>query len=92
MKLTEDTINRFCIKVLTRLKKEEELVFKVDEQKVLAAMKDSIIKELHRKDDVIKEAEKMLAQYEVQMGDQIDKGKMLRMIKEKLFKERNIVL
>lgn len=92
MKLTEETIDRFCRRVLARLKKEEEFVFKVDDLKVLAAMKESIQKEIQRKEEVFIEAEKILAQYEAQMGDQIDRGKMLKMIKEKLFKERNIVL
>lgn len=92
MKLTENIIDNFCQRVLSRLKKEDELELKVDENSVLQAMKASIKKEIQRKEDVIREAEKVLAQYEGQMGEQIDRGKMLSMIKFKLFKERNIVL
>jgi hypothetical protein len=92
MKLTENIIDNFCKRVFHRLKSENELVLKVDEKDVLAAMKESINREMKRKEDVIKEAEKVLAQYEGQMGDKIDRGKMLSMIKGKLFKERNIVL
>lgn len=92
MKLTDEIIDKFCRRVLARLKKEEELIFKVDEKEALMAMKESIHKEIRRKEDVIKEAEAILAQYETKMGETIDRGKMLKMIKEKLFKERNIVL
>lgn len=92
MKLTESIIDNFCQRVLNRLKNEEELVLKVDEKAILVAMKESIKKEMKRKEDVIREAEKVLAEHEGQMGEKIDRGKMLSMIKFKLFKERNIVL
>lgn len=91
MKLTDEIIDKFCSRVLLRLRKDGELVFKVDEKEVLAAMKVSINREIKRKEEVIKEAQIILAKYESQMGEQIDRGKMLKMIKEKLFKERNIV-
>lgn len=92
MKLTDEIVDKFCRRVIARLKKEEELIFKVDEKEILVAMKESIHREIKRKEDVIQEAERILAQYETQMGETIDRGKMLKMIKEKLFKEKNIVL
>lgn len=92
MKLTDEIIDKFCRRALVRLKTDEELVFKIDEKEILAAMKDSIRREIKRREDVVREAEGILVQYESQMGEQIDRGKMLKMIKEKLFREKNIVL
>ncbi|HLB58557.1 MAG TPA: hypothetical protein VJL87_00540 [Bdellovibrionota bacterium] len=92
MKLTSEILDRLCQKVLSKWKEEKALTLKVNEQAALQAMKQPILAELQAKEEIKLEAEKLLDQYGAQMADQIDRGKMLKMIKDKLEKERGIVL
>lgn len=92
MRLSEFQVKLICQKVILALKAKHLVSFKKPEQDVLNKMVEIFIKDLKVEDDINREAEKILAQYEAQMGDKIDRQKMFQMIKKQLVKDKGVVI
>ena len=92
MRLKEFQVKQICQKVLLTLRSKQLIVLKRKEAEVLAKMEEIFIADLKVEDDLNREAEKILAKYEAEMGDKIDRHKMLTMIKRQLVKDRNLVI
>ena len=94
MKLKDDQIGRLAEQVLAALDHDGLITLKVERGKVLAAMKNAIAADIRQEADLERDAERLLEQTLRSMGGGagIDRPKMLRMVKEKLAKERKIVL
>ena len=74
------------------LRTKQLINLKSSEPEILAKMEEIAIKDLKVEDDINKEAEKILDQYERQMGDKIDRQKMFQMIKKQLVKDKGVVI
>jgi hypothetical protein len=94
MRLREEQIARLAEQVLISLDHDGLITLKVERGKVLAAIKNAVAADIRQEADLEKDAERLLEQTLRSMGGggDIDKPKMLRMVKEKLAKERKIVL
>ena len=94
MRLKDDQIGRLAEKVLADLEQAQLVVQKQGRGAVLAAMKSAIGADLKSEETLEQDAEALLEKTLKAMGgsQEIDRHKMLRMIKEKLAKERKIVL
>ena len=94
MKLKEDQIGRLAEQVLAALEHDGLITLKVERGKALAAMKIAITADIRQEAYLERDAERLLEQTLRSMGGAagIDQPKMLRMVKEKMAKERKIVL
>jgi len=94
MRLKEEQIGRLAEQVLAALDHDGLITLKVERGKALAAMKNAIAADIKQEAELEKDAERLLEQTLRSMGGGtgIDQPKMLRMIKEKLAKDRKIVL
>lgn len=92
MRLKEEQVKQICLKVLATLRGKQLINLKKTETEVLHKMQEIFIRDLKVEDDINREAEKILAQYEAQMGDKIDRAKMFQMIKKQLIKDKNVVI
>ena len=92
MRLSEFQVKYLCQKVLLSLKSKKLIVLKKSEMDVLNKMQEIFIQDLKVEDAINREAEKILAQYEAQMGDKVDRQKMFQMIKKQLIKDKGVVI
>ncbi len=94
MRLKEEQIARLADQVLNALDHAGLVTLKAERGKALAAMKNAIAADIRQEADLERDAERLLEQTLRSMGGGagIDRPKMLRMVKEKLAKERKIVL
>lgn len=94
MKLKDGQIERLAERVLERLTAAGLIRLKCERGKVLAGIRTVIAADCKGEEELEKEAERLLEQTLRSMGGGvgIDRHKMLRMIKERLAKERGIVL
>jgi hypothetical protein len=92
MRLSEFQVKYLCQKVLLGLKSNKLIVLKKSEMDVLNKMQEIFIQDLKVEDAINREAEKILAQYEAQMGDKVDRQKMFQMIKKQLIKDKGVVI
>jgi len=95
MHLKEEQIHRLAEKILNDLIAAEEVLLKAERGVILAAIKSAISADLLAEDSLEKDAERMLQENLAALGKgalEIDRHKMLRMIKERLAKERKIIL
>ncbi|MFM8268796.1 MAG: DUF507 family protein [Pseudomonadota bacterium] len=92
MRLSEFQVKYLCQKVLLGLKNKKLISLKKPEMEILAKMQEIFIRDLKVEDAINQEAEKILAQYEAQMGDKIDRQKMFQMIKKQLIKDKGVVI
>jgi hypothetical protein len=92
MRLSEFQVKYLCQKVLLGLKSKKLIVLKKSEMDVLNKMQEIFIQDLKVEDAINREAEKILAQYEAQMGDKVDRQKMFQMIKKQLIKDKGVVI
>ena len=94
MRLKEDQIGRLAEQVLAALDHDGLITLKAERGKALAAMKIAINDDIRQEADLERDAERLLEQTLRSMGGgaDIDRPKMLRMVKEKLAKDRKIVL
>lgn len=94
MRLKEDQINRLAEKVLADLTAAGLIRLKKERGAALAGIKAAITADIKTEETLERDAETLLEQTLRSMGGgpSIDRHKMLRMIKEKLAKERKIVL
>lgn len=92
MRLKEFQVKQLCQKVLVTLRSKQLIKEKSSEPDILAKMEEIAIKDLKVEDAINQEAEKILAQYEKQMGDKIDRSKMFQMIKKQLVKDKGVII
>jgi len=93
MRLKDEQIARLAEKVLGDLERALLVEQKQGRGGVLAGIKSAIAEDLKQEENLERDAEALLEQTLKATGGQgIDRHKMLRMIKEKLAKERKIVL
>ena len=93
MRLKDEQIGRLAEKVLGDLERARLVEQKQARGTVLAGIKSAIAADLKEEENLERDAEALMEQTLKAMGGEgIDRHKMLRMIKEKLAKERKIVL
>jgi hypothetical protein len=94
MRLKEEQIGRLAENILGDLTAKALISVKKERGALLAAIKAAITADIKAEESLEKDAENLLEQTLRSMGGEsgIDRHKMLRMIKEKLAKDRKIVL
>lgn len=95
MRLKEEQIRWLAEKVYTDLAADRLIVPRKDRTAAVASIARAITQDISREQDLERDAERMLDETIAAMGRgaaDIDRRRMLRMIKEKLAKERKIVL
>ncbi|MCM2358530.1 MAG: DUF507 family protein [Geobacteraceae bacterium] len=94
MRLKEEQISRLAEHILADLTGAGLIAVKKERGALLAAIKAAISADIQAEETLEKDAEKLLDQTLRSMGGEagIDRHRMLRMIKEKLAKDRKIVL
>jgi hypothetical protein len=94
MRLKDDQILRLAEKIFNDLAVAELITLKKDRGAVLTAMREAIAADMRVEQALERDAEALLEQTlkSVGGGQDIDRHKMLQMIKVKLAKERKIVL
>ncbi|HET6421360.1 MAG TPA: DUF507 family protein [Geobacteraceae bacterium] len=94
MRLKKDQIDRMAEKILSDLETAKLVSLKGERKQLLETIKAVITNDIKAEEDLENEAERILDQTlrATGGGSGIDRHKMLKMIKDKLAKERNIVL
>jgi len=93
MKLSREQVEKLVRASIERLKEKELIEFKADEKKVYERMVEIFVADLKAEDDLDKEVEALLKSHSGAMDSQrVDYRKMFSMIKNKLARERGIVL
>lgn len=95
MHLREEQINRLAESVINALSRDDLMTLKAERGALVAAVRSAVGQDLKQEEELERDAERLLEQTLRSMGKgsvEIDRHKMLRMIKEKLAKERRIVL
>ena len=93
MKLTTSQIQRLSEKILSQWKTQNLITFKVDEKIVLQSIKDVITADFKREEHLDHDVRAMAEQIANEHGDSsMQVGKMFPMLKQKLAKERKIIL
>jgi hypothetical protein len=94
VRLKKEQIDRLAEKVLADLTSEKLLILKKERTAVLESIKAAIRDDINKEEELEREAERILEQTlrAAGGGADIDRHKMLKMIKQKLAKDRNIVL
>lgn len=92
MKITEEEIQRICMRVLATWKDKKLAEIKQPDGQILAFLQGTILNNLHAEDELNKDVEVMLKKYEAQISAGMDRRKLFQMIKTQLAKERKIVL
>ena len=95
MRLKDDQIGRLAEKVYNDLAGDGLILPKRERGAVVAGIVKAITLDFNREQQLERDAERLLDETVVSLGRgaaEIDRRKMLRVIKEKLAKERKIVL
>ncbi len=92
MKLTTSQIQRLAEKVLNQWKIQNLITFKVDEKVVMKTIVDSITEEFKKEDTLDREVMGMIDELQRQHGSEFQRHKMFPILKQKLAKERKIIL
>lgn len=92
MKLTASQLQIIAEKVLDHWKKNNMIHFKADEKKVLARMVELLKQDYQKEIDLEKDVQKMMDELERQHQGEFQKYKMYPMLKQKLAKERKVIL
>ena len=92
MKLTTSQIQRLAEKILKQWKAQNLITFKVDEKVVLQTIMDTITNDLKKEEQLDADVQALMDQMERQHDGQFQRHKMFPMLKQKLAKERKIIL
>ncbi len=95
MRLKDEQVHRLGEKILNDLTASGEILLKAERGALLSAIKGAIAADLQAEESLERDAERILEENLKALGKgaaAIDRHKMLRMIKEKLAKDRKIVL
>jgi len=93
MRLTREQIEKITRLCLDRLKEKELVHLKAPEQKVFERMVDIFLADLRAEDSLDREVEEILKGHTGQIDkERLDYRKMFNIVKQKLARERGIVL
>jgi hypothetical protein len=95
MHLKEEQIHRLGEKILNDLTAAGEITLRAERGATLSLIKSAIIADIKAEEGLERDAERILEENLAALGRaaaEIDRHRMLRMIKEKLAKDRKIVL
>lgn len=92
MKLTANQIQLLAEKILDQWKKQNLIEFKVDEKKVLARAAAIIQEDYDRETQLERDVNAMLDQLERTNSGEFQRYKMYPILKQKLAKERKVIL
>lgn len=92
MKLTTSQIQRLADKVLNQWKTQNLITLKVDEKVVLKTIIDCITEEFKKEENLDREISGMIDELQRQHGSEFQRHKMFPILKQKLAKERKIIL
>ncbi len=94
MRLKEEQIDKLAEKIIADLGATSFAVFNVDRNRIRDSVKEAIRADLKAEEELEREAEELLERTLRASGGggEIDRHKMLRLIKSKLAKERKMVL
>ena len=92
MKLTTSQIQRLSEKILNQWKSQNIITFKVDEKVVLQTIIDCIADDFKREEQLDQDVQALMDQMEKEHEGQFQRHRMFPMLKQKLAKERKIIL
>ena len=92
MKLTTSQIQRLAEKVLHQWKIQNLITLKVDEKVVMKTIVDCITEEIKKEDNLDREVMGMIDELQRQHGSEFQRHKMFPILKQKLAKERKMIL
>lgn len=92
MKLTNQHLEVIVNKVLKAWKDQNIIQFKVDEKKVHARLLEALRVDYQKEIDLEKEVNKMLDDLERNNSGQFQRYKMYPLLKQKLAKEKKVIL
>jgi hypothetical protein len=92
MKLQSVQIERLVRNVFDRLKEKDLIEFKKTEKEVFARAVEHVTADFRREDDLVKEVHKMMDDLEAQNPGGFDRRKMFPLLKQRLAKQKGIVL
>ena len=92
MKLTTSQIQRLSEKILNQWKSQNVITFKVDEKVVLKTIIETITNDYKREEQLENDVKALMDQMEREHGQEFQRHKMFPMLKQKLAKERKIIL
>lgn len=92
MKLTPLQIQQMTQKVFDSLKMQNVIIFKEDEKKVFERAIAAVKEDYQNEANLDRDVNKMLDELEKQHGGEFQRHKMFQLLKQKLAKERKVVL
>jgi hypothetical protein len=92
MKLQPTQIERLVRNVFDRLKEKQLIDFKKTEKEVFARAIELVTLDLKKEDDLVREVHSMMDDLEKQNPGSFDRRKMFPLLKQKLAKQKGIVL
>lgn len=92
MKLTTSQIQRLSDKILNQWKSQGLITFKVDEKIVLKTIVDAITADFKREEQLDQDVQALMDQMEREHEGQFQRHRMFPMLKQKMAKERKIIL
>jgi hypothetical protein len=92
MKLTTSQIQRLAEKILNHWKSQNLITLKVDEKVVLATMVNAMVGELKKEEQLDNDVKALMDQMETQHEGEFQRHRMFPMLKQKLAKERKVIL
>jgi hypothetical protein len=92
MKLSAPQIQVLAEKILTHWKKQNVVVFKEDEKKVLARVIEIMNEDYQREAQLERDVNAMLDKLEETNAGEFQRYKMFPILKQKLAKERKVIL
>lgn len=92
MKLTASQIQRLSEKIFNEWKSQNLMTLKVDEKVVLQTIVNTITADYQREEKLDQDVHALMDQMEREHEGQFQRHKMFPMLKQKLAKERKIIL
>lgn len=91
-KLTTSQIQRLAEKILNHWKSQNLITLKVDEKVVLTTMVNAMIGELKKEEQIEIDVKALMDQMEREHEGEFQRHRMFPMLKQKLAKERKVIL
>lgn len=92
MRLQPPQIDRLVHDIIDRLKQKNLIQFKAQEKDVFAKAIELVVADFKREDDLVKEVYRMMDDLEKQNPGGFERHKMFPLLKQRLAKQKGIVL
>ena len=93
MRLKDNEIEYTAWRILKILKDKDEIIFLESEEPVLQHLIEALTAELKMEDDLNREVEERLLEFQDQIQrDSVDGRRMFQLVKKQLAKERKLIL